>query len=620
MAFARQIVLIALLFMPTTASAGGLSTLFEILAQRGAKTAAEIAAETGGRSSARIGRDILEDAAKSGLKGAEARQFNETIARMKLPSQPSQLEARLNALRSTLFSHGGTPLSHTAAFDDSLPFLRIRASGDPLIDEALVAYSRAKFEPVFAERFSTDDLRIIPLGMSEDVFASTNEIARYGRWIPRAQQDLVGPLSRLAKGELKVSDDDTMRRMLAPYRGQTIVFVGHIPKDTQAFFVMTPDGMKSIDLAAWMNVAKSAEVNIIPVGCHSGKFSPIGAATDINSDDVLKRLRNVIDRKPSTVLDFFKELSGDDLTLLLDPRDLQLFSNTIEIVRKETNEVVGNIVTNTGRAAVRGFSRSSSPQSAPSYALCFEQPDGDRFESCVRKTDADFKAASEAEKERGKQLREREIQTYRESRVEQLPSKINEAQKTANSAAFGLGRVALLYFLLWTVSLLSIPYASFLEREQRETGEAAWTLIASPRFNRKFARLFIDLKPEWRKYLARLSLLALPIFLLGPSVVLSGPYDSEFFPSAAIVGTLALAWICVLILWQSLQEECKGFALAPTIVIIWLASGYFYHQSSKPFWNAQREISSLKTELYAFTHEARNVWKSFLPARLWELN
>lgn len=389
----QRFLLAILLLLPAAAEAGGWSSILEVLFSRGGKTAAEITIEDGVRSSGRFARTILDQSATGSLKGREAKQLDDIVSRMMAASPPEKIASRLDALKTALAQAraGTNELTHTASFDEGLPFIRIRATGNPILDDALSAFARAKFNPMLAERFSVDDLRVIPLGMSEDVDFSAKEIARYNRWLPSAQQDGVGPLAQFAKGDVGQISKERLAQMLVPYRGKTIVLVGHVPEDTQAFFVTTAEGMKPVDLSAWMEAADAADVNIIPVGCNSGRFSPIGAAHDINSDDVLQRVLNVINRRPSTISDFFRELSGNDLVLVLDPTRLNIFNNTIEIVQKETQEHVGRIITNTSRETFREGVRFTSRTPSPNYDACFQEKDKEGFAACSIKAEVDFK-------------------------------------------------------------------------------------------------------------------------------------------------------------------------------------------------------------------------------------
>jgi hypothetical protein len=168
MSIIQRILLTVFLIFPAAAGAGGLSTFFELLFSRGGKIGAEIAVEDGVRGSRTVARTMLDRSVISSLGRREEEQLDSIVSRMVADSPPEKVAPRLDALKSALAqAHTGIDgLTHTASFDETLPFIRIRATGNPLFDDALAAFARAKFNPMLAERFSVEDLRIIPLGMS----------------------------------------------------------------------------------------------------------------------------------------------------------------------------------------------------------------------------------------------------------------------------------------------------------------------------------------------------------------------------------------------------------------------------------------------------------------------
>jgi hypothetical protein len=247
------------------------------------------------------------------LSAQDAREFEAAVARMDV--------AQFQPLREALAiaANGTRPLDKSVPFDAGLPFLRIRATGISVYDDALVAFARARLMPTLGQRFAVEDLRIIPFGMSEDAAVSAREVAKYATWLPPAQRDVAGPLARLARGEVGNLDAAGKAAALAPYRGQTVVMVGHVPTSDGHFITWTANGMRPVDLADWMNAAANADVNLIPIGCNSGHFLQLGAADFVNSTSVLQRLMTVIAEQPKTLREFFAELTGDDLELLIDP-------------------------------------------------------------------------------------------------------------------------------------------------------------------------------------------------------------------------------------------------------------------------------------------------------------
>jgi hypothetical protein len=608
MSIIRRLLVLAVFFVPVTTSAGELSSILELLLSRGGKTASEAAI---GGASTKIIKNITLDRTVIGTLGQrEAGALDDAIERMLAASPPEKMTSRVGALNHILAqAHSGpNVLTHTAPFDDALPFIRIRATGDAIIDDALAAFARAKFDTVLAERFSVDDLRIVPLGMSDNETLSAAEIARYGRKIPLAQQDRFGPLAQLSAGDIAGIGEQQVAKLLVPYRGKTIILVGHVPEQTHAFFVTSAAGKKPIDLDAIMRAAETAEVNIIPIGCRSGQFAPIGAVEQISSDDVLERLLAIIEKNPHTIRDFLSALSGNDLVLLIDPTNLNIFNNTIEIVRKETSEVVGRILTNTSRETAQAGARNISPKLAPSYDVCFREVDKDGFASCSALVENNFKASMELQNAEREKQRAQEAQAYRARRLTELPAMISAAEASAEKAAYRWALAGTVYAILWVLSIVCVPWAYVVMSEQKETGVEFGALIANRRLFVRALTLFA--RPSfWTD-----NILLMFIFLLqltiGAAVLLT--IEPFIFRDLAVavgfVGSISLGGETIRFVYRSLGEDQPANAAAEfagVVIVIWLGSGWFYYYSDRPFWKATNEVTFLKDELSSITGKQR---------------
>jgi hypothetical protein len=210
--------------------------------------------------------------------------------------------------------------------------------------------------------------------------------------------------------------------------------------------------------------------------------------------------------------------------------------------------------------------------------------------------------------------REQEAQTYRARRIDELPGLISAAQRSVEQAAYVWILSGLVYLTLWALSLLVVPWAALVTREQKETGQSLAGLIADRRLIAKFMKSITHLS-FWTGNV-RLVLLLLPQFVLGVVILWAKAtsHSNDFLSVIALVGGIWLGWQCIVIVFQ--QEDEPAIALAGIAVLVWLGSGWFYYQSDKPFWGAEARVAELKAELYAYTHEAQDSWKRYVP---WDL-
>jgi hypothetical protein len=163
-----------------------------------------------------------------------------------------------------------------------------------------------------------------------------------------------------------------------------------------------------LGIGEWLAAAAAAKVNLLPIGCNSGSFTPFGALGDINSDDVLQRLRALASTRPNTVGNFLRGITGDDLVLTVNPLEEQVFGAGQVMVERRSGKVVGRIsLSGVSQAASDGIQR---PAAYPLFGGCFSTADTDSFQGCVRATKTRFETerwpdiAAKAEAERQGQI------------------------------------------------------------------------------------------------------------------------------------------------------------------------------------------------------------------------
>ena len=291
-------------------------------------------------------------------------------------------------------------LARTVPLSDKYPFFLIRVRTSAKSDSTLHNLTRSLDEQL-AQRFDVRDLKVVPLGMADDAQLSAAEVGRFKRDIVRDYRDDVGPLARLGSADYATEGEKVAA--LAPYRGKTVVLVGHVPQELGDFFVFTAAGTRKVSISDWMKAAQQAEVNLIAIGCNTDRLAPFGAKGVINSGRVREQLQAVLKDQPATIGDFFATLTSKDLMLVLDPVDAKLFSNSAQIVERETKDRIGFVIfqsirwaNNTGRPQSR-----SDPVSVNPYESCFQSADESSFDRCSREAkdaiDRDTARAAAAE-------------------------------------------------------------------------------------------------------------------------------------------------------------------------------------------------------------------------------
>ncbi|HEY0115105.1 MAG TPA: hypothetical protein VGB54_05240 [Allosphingosinicella sp.] len=368
-AFAAMLVAVSMIAAPAQ-PADALGLLFRGLAKIGTKV----------DDAARVGRNLDEVASLSGvpraaranMTPAQVLEWERAYAELTKAAERAQIDQA-----STLFFQDRARFSRLIPLGDDAPHLRLRVLGDEAFDPALLAFARSRFRWMAEQPFDAANLKVVSLGMADDSAASAVELGKFRRTIPSANRDEVGGLNRIGENGLTEAD---MIRTLTPYRGKTVVVVGHVPTGQADFIVHAASGeARSVNIQAWLEAARKAEVTFIPIGCNSERIGQFGAIGILNTTRVRNRLREVIRAAPATFGDFLKVLGGDDLSFAFNAVDPRLFSSGVGIVERQGDGTVGHLIYsggNVGRQAV------SARQQLPTDP-CFAATDGRAFDSCV---------------------------------------------------------------------------------------------------------------------------------------------------------------------------------------------------------------------------------------------
>lgn len=555
-------------------------------------------------ASGRVSRSILGEELVSSLSPKELSEFERAIDRV-IAKHPGRADETIETLQSTLaLAHAGPDaFKKTISYDDTLPFLRVRATGNPLQDGILRDLAHARLADQLSERFSVADLRIVPLGMADDAAASAQEAGRYARWLPRAQRDEVGPLAQLARGEFGDLSHREMVALLEPYRGKTIIFVGHIPKGTDSFFAMTSKGPKPVGITDWLSAATDANVNIIPIGCNSGKFASFGASHIVNSDDVLNKLLAVVKNEPKTIQDFLEVLTGENLALVVDPLDVRIFSNAHDIIRRETGERVGRLTTNLGQGGVRLFRSPST--SRPLYDPCFTSSTPHDFQVCVSRVKSDYETnLAEA--------KERQAQAYRSSRLSRVPVELAALQAKNTEERLSWAARAFIYVLTWLFACFAIPYGYVVRGCELDEGKIGFAVIFNRNLVRLTPRIFIQRAVWFKLNFFQASLILLPS-LLGVFALLFE--FSEWFPILALLAAIYCLYFAAAFLWAAATQKSLALVLVSAGLALWVGAGWYLYAASEAITASKSEIVRLEAELADLKMDTQNSkWRARAPS------
>ncbi|WP_332690778.1 hypothetical protein [Bosea sp. (in: a-proteobacteria)] len=450
--------------------------------------------------------------------------------------------------------------SRSISLSDEYPNLEVRVHASQRYDLAIQSFARRRFEAMLAERFSIDDLKIVTLGMADDARRSTDEAARVKRYIGRGFHDDVGPLANLHAAEYP--GQAAKVAALTPYRGRTIVLVGHIPDDIGDFFVFGPTGRVKIPIAEWMSAAGEAGVNLIPLGCHSERLAQLGAKGVINSGTAVDRLQQVLTNPPTTIGEFFARLTSRDLVLVVDPLDLRIFSNSAEIVARETRERIGRVVFHGARLAnaARSPGRSVGPTDR-SYDSCFAAANPDGFARCM--------AAKQEEKRREAALAARvKDAEARQQERSMLPAQLARTAGLLDGQMRASLGMTILYILIWPLSCFLIFHGLMTARWiELENGPSIQSIFSRRSIREGLSTAGSVLVRPFSAFAVYLVLIV--PFVLGALVFIDiGSHLSEGWRLFFLIAAGPLAVVVIGILWSAIITTFRESSLANGVAVL----------------------------------------------------
>ncbi|MBY3221776.1 hypothetical protein [Rhizobium laguerreae] len=498
---------------------------------------------------------------RSGLHALD--DFRTAIDDLSRYTEPGRYADDLTKLKEAvkLYSTNPSDFDRALPLSEKFPYLQIRSHRSGIYDSAIRSFARARYEEKLVERFDVSDMKVVALGMADDATKSTSEVARFKRHVGRNVLDEVGPLSDLsstAYASAKAKVD-----ALAPYRGKTVIVVGHIPDDLGDFFVFNSAGRTKVNIGDWMDAANEAGVNLIPLGCHSERLAQLGAKGAINSGTVLERLRLILAEKPQTIGDFFGKLTSDDLVLLIDPLDFRLHSNAVQIISREKNEFIGRIIFNGGRSGSQIFRSQPEPIILGDHAYdeCFTSESSGAFTQCV----ADVHEAAQRERARIiaiNQAQEREEQRHT------LPSELSAAEKMASSKSQAKMAANMLYLLIWpTASFLffhGITSARWIEQETGASWQAVFSRTAI-RFGLSTVKIVLTnpLRTFTQLLFLLVPLIVGALVFIDPKVLLG---DSIVF--LWVIGVGLVLFMFLPIVWELTKTAVRERSFASTVAVL----------------------------------------------------
>lgn len=372
---------------------------------------------------------------------------------------------------------------------DQMPNLRVRLASDRAFDAVIVRYANARLGPMLRQRFDSHNMRIVQLGMADDMAASTRETEAFAALVGRGRIDRHGGFADLPRlGQLQ---PDQLRLMLSPYRGKTVVLVGHIPENASGFFVFGSNGERiAFDLKVISDVAQEMGINLIPLGCKSAAVGRIGLTSNVNSRMLARRLRNAANSDPPTMGRFLDELAGPDMEILIDPFDAKLFSSGSALINRRTGEDIGRVL-------LRNLPREQEKPALISYSPCLASKSLEDFATCLNRTvQREFKLVAEK--------RAAVAQHNRTMALSRIDGEIAAALRAVDAAEADWVRYGFLYGILGLIAWLYYVHVmlgvAFAEREEGSpirgfSRQYLLVTLQSPRF------LAENLGATWRHIL-----------------------------------------------------------------------------------------------------------------------
>ncbi len=529
------------------------------------------------RAGARVeGRALgATDEVVRGLGTAERKAIEEAERDFMLASPVATMTRDLDLLAQAAKAlRLDAKVARTAAPFPDLPNLRIKLAASTVFDEVIARMARVRLKPMLEQRLDPEQLKVVPLALADDAAVSAREASRTVALVGRSRVDEVGPLALLERWA-GVSRDE-MIGILRPYRGKTVILIGHLPDQSKKFFVFGRGGEKvGIDIERLSDAAAEAGVNLIPLGCNSGTVARIGLAGNVNSRLLARRIRDALEREPRTMGQFLSHLAGPEMEMLVDALNVRFFSDGFSLLNRRFGVEVARLL-------IRTVPKLRKMRSEVAFDSCFPKATPAAFQACAI-------ALAGEEARRTAAERERVARANRARDLALMPGRLAEANRALETARRDWLRFTLFYCIaivpLWLYFyhvMVGVAMAEADGRPLRQgfTREYVRASLASPPF------LLADFAQQWRFLLTLLGsvvFVAVPFFVSG-----RGQWGAVY--AGAGIG-LSISFVL-----SSIKQRSVAMLLAiPAIGLAAVLAGYYAIQG-RTVSEKQAQIDSLARE------------------------
>jgi len=489
------------------------------------------------------------------------------------------------------FAHDPSAFDRTVPYGEEYPFLRVKTA--VRFESTLVSSARQQLGKTLAAPFDVRDLHIITYALSENPATSVRAATAFKKLIPARYIDDVGPLARartLSSAGLNNAERETL---LEPYRGKTLIIVGHVPVGETHFMIHTPSGVQPIDLKGWFEAARTMEVNIIAIGCNSDRFAPFGTAGSVNSIDVAVRLRNLVRQNPRTIAKFLGKLSGPDLILVINPLEASLYDNALEIFTRRGRELVGRLGLSIRRTVIEEGPRLARLMPPPDYSKCFKAANSGAFNSCT----ASVRKTSDRTESRAI---DQEAREYRAERLVEAPQELLQKENELDTKLGPWIALYLAYTLALVCSSALTAYGMFVARTEDFQERSQWKYAFDPNTvrlavrERRWLTSMLDGAPGTSAFIFGPFVFGLLLYV--PSLVFTR--DSTI-PATELT---VVVWCCALIfavghLWNALTRRQFPALACGVALLSWCWAAYCLAMAYPDVASAASSVNDARAEI-----------------------
>ncbi|EHR73626.1 hypothetical protein BurJ1DRAFT_4841 [Burkholderiales bacterium JOSHI_001] len=194
------------------------------------------------------------------------------------------------------------------------PHLRVRVSGQSALDGLRLR----RLADRLARPLDPQRLRIGSL--ADDMVADALLAEGLAPGVGRPEQVWLRGMRHMKTGR-DASDPAALAALLRPLRGDVLLLMAHVDTAHREVAFKGADGKpRQVSVEALEQAAQDAEVQLLLVGCRSGRLAGVGFADNLNSLDAARVLLSVHRQRPDSMFSLFARLSSEHMTMLLDPQ------------------------------------------------------------------------------------------------------------------------------------------------------------------------------------------------------------------------------------------------------------------------------------------------------------